>query len=662
MVARLGMALLLDRRWVDMSTKKKLLEAAAGNAGGEAVYVDDVFSTFLYEGRNNASGLRDINNGIDLAGEGGLVWSRERDNQAEHLLIDTERGLSGGYLATDATSPQNLGRIGESIDSFTSTGYKLDGGGTLWDRGSYKYFSWTFRKQPGFFDIVTYTGNDTNGRTISHNLGSVPGMIIIKSTSHGESWYVYHRGMDSTAPEDYNMHLNTIDARADENQMLYDTAPTSTEFTVAGFDATNGTGKTYVAYLFAHDAQDFGTDSDEAIIKCGSYTGNGSSTAGPTIDLGFEPQFILQRAIDRTANWYIYDSMRGIVTGGDDTALSPNTTTTEYVTERISLTASGFQITTTNGNFNQSGEKYIYMAICRPNKPAEEFEADELFGVNSYSEANDYQQLTTGNLVDLGWQYLNGDGAKFFTRLLGKGYVNPTSNSAANTSADSAFDFMDGFEPHYANSVSGFSPRVVYGFKRAPGFFDVVAYNGDASNPISHNLGVAPELIITKEYAHVWDWYVWGSVLGDNKFINLNLANAATNHTFNTTVTATTFRSGISSSNQPTVAYLFASVDGISKVGSYTGTGNDLNVDCGFSAGARFILIKRTDNNGDWYVYDSVRGIVAGDDPYFLLNSTASQTANTDYIDPLNAGFTVTSSAPAALNNSGGTYIFLAIA
>jgi hypothetical protein len=110
------------------------------------------------------------------------------------------------------------------------------------------------------------------------------------------------------------------------------------------------------------------------------------------------------------------------------------------------------------------------------------------------------------------------------------------------------------------------------------------------------------------------------------------------------------------------IAYLFATLAGVSKVGSYTGTGSNVDVDCGFSAGARFILIKRTDSTGDWYVYDSARGIVAGNDPYLLLNSTAAEVTSTDYIDPLASGFTVTSSAPAALNASGGTYIFLAIA
>jgi hypothetical protein len=60
---------------------------------------------------------------------------------------------------------------------------------------------------------------------------------------------------------------------------------------------------------------------------------------------------------------------------------------------------------------------------------------------------------------------------------------------------------------------------------------------------------------------------------------------------------------------------------GVSKVGSYTGTGTTLSIDCGFTAGARFILIKRTDSTGDWYVWDTARGIIAGNDPYLLLNS-----------------------------------------
>lgn len=115
-------------------------------------------------------------------------------------------------------------------------------------------------------------------------------------------------------------------------------------------------------------------------------------------------------------------------------------------------------------------------------------------------------------------------------------------------------------------------------------------------------------------------------------------------------------------SSEDYIVYLFATLPGISKVGTYTGTGNDINVDCGFTSGARFVMIKRTSGTGDWYVWDTTRGIAAGNDPYLLLNSNLAQVTNTDYIDPLSSGFTVASTAIAEVNNNGDTYIFLAIA
>ena len=112
------------------------------------------------------------------------------------------------------------------------------------------------------------------------------------------------------------------------------------------------------------------------------------------------------------------------------------------------------------------------------------------------------------------------------------------------------------------------------------------------------------------------------------------------------------------------VAYLFATCAGVSKVGSYTGTtGVAKQIDCGFTSGARFILIKNITSSGlDWYVYDSARGIVAGNDPYMLLNSSAADVTTTDYIDPYSAGFEISSTAPTDINQTGSTFIFLAIA
>jgi hypothetical protein len=237
------------------------------------------------------------------------------------------------------------------------------------------------------------------------------------------------------------------------------------------------------------------------------------------------------------------------------------------------------------------------------------------------------------------------------------------STAAEAASASKQFDYMNGTDTSTATS----SVNMMWMFKRATGFFDVVAYTGTGSaQTLSHNLGVAPELIIEKRRDGVSAWLIYNEASGNTKYMQFSSSAEATSaaawNNTSPTISEFTVGTGASVSGGTHIAYLFATLAGVSKVGSYTGTAADLNVDCGFSAGARFILIKRTDDTGDWYVYDSLRGIVAGNDPYFFLNDTAAQVTNTDYIDPLSSGFTVTSSAPAALNASGGTYIFLAIA
>jgi hypothetical protein len=105
------------------------------------------------------------------------------------------------------------------------------------------------------------------------------------------------------------------------------------------------------------------------------------------------------------------------------------------------------------------------------------------------------------------------------------------------------------------------------------------------------------------------------------------------------------------------IAYLFASLDGVSKVGLVTHSGSSTDVDCGFASGARFVLLKRTDSTGDWYFWDTTRGIVSGNDPYLTLNGTNQpEVTNTDYIDPLSSGFQISG------DFTDGTYIFYAIA
>jgi hypothetical protein len=199
-----------------------------------------------------------------------------------------------------------------------------------------------------------------------------------------------------------------------------------------------------------------------------------------------------------------------------------------------------------------------------------------------------------------------------------------------------------------------------YFLKRAPGFFDEVCYTGTGSATTqAHNLTVVPEMMITKSRNNALDWYVnFPNNAGQLK-LNNDSALAAT---ASRSADATTFTPLLVISGYTFVTYLFATLAGISKVGSYTGNGTSQNIDCGFSAGARFVLIKRTDSTGNWYTFDSARGLTSGSSPYLLLNSTAAETTGNNGVYASSGGFTLGSTASTTTNISAATYIFLAVA
>lgn len=638
---------------------KQLQTAAAGSGAAEGLGIEDVFSTYLTVG----AGGQTITNGIDLSTEGGMVWSKVRAYGVPFAVHDTERGTNK-FLSTNSTAAQidvSSNTSFHSITSFNTDGFTTgnDGGYGYTDLNGYgNYVHWTFRKAPGFFDVVTYAGDGASNRQISHNLGSTPGMIIVKNTTSSTfGWYVWHRSLSSNQ----EMQLNTTAAATSNGSF---TAVTSTYFSPINNAALNGSGSNYVAYFFAHDDAIFGESADQSVIKCGGYSGNGSSQE---INLGFEPQWLLVKvASGEVDDWYIFDSMRGWnVLNNNQPTLRPNQSYAESGSHVVNPTSTGFKLPSLD--LNKSGKTYIYIAIRRgPMKTPTD--ATTLF--NTVASTTGPPWWKPGFPVDWGIGFSRTTTDKFFTgtRLLGTENLNTTQTAAASTNTNNTFDYQNGW---YAN-ITAVPDYMSWNFRRAPGFFDVVAYTGTgdglSSQTVSHNLTVAPELIIHKTRSNAFAWWCWHQGLGGaDKYLFLNTSDAVGSGASvwgNTLPTATQFTVGVGLALSPRtyVAYLFATCPGVSKVGSYTGTATTLNVDCGFSAGARFVLIKRTDSTGDWYVWDTARGIVSGNDPYLLLNSTAAEVTTTDYIDPYSAGFTVTSSAPAALNASGGTYLFLAIA
>ena len=655
---------------MDPITRMVAAGAAGAASGSSATYVDDVFSTFLYEGTGST---RSIDNGIDLSGEGGLVWIKERTVTQNHMLIDTVRGAEK-FLVSN--SPQKEFNDNSSLTAFNNDGFTIANGNEV-NHNLQDFVSWTFRKAPGFFDVVTYTGSGSP-QTIPHNLDSVPGMIIVKCTSHASTdWTVFHREAGhpafSNGGSAYATFLNDT-VVADPSAAYWDnTVPTSTVFTVGVGDKTNGDGKTYVAYLFAHDDARFGTNEDESIIKCGKFTVGAGSL---TVDLGFEPQWVMiKRTSGATGSWVIRDVMRGWHKTGFNRLFADSDQTENIVNDSsdtyFPIYNTGFGSTS---DWLSGNSDYIYVAIRRPNKPPTA--GTDVFALDATSASG-----STGNAfdapfpVDMEWHQDWGSSIDKYVgaRLISGKYLRSNSTSGELSGTAMTFDSSDGVITAF--NTTDYSAQM---FKRAPGFMDVVTYEGTGSvTTVNHNLAAVPELIILKGRDDSYNWSVYTQTLGRNKVLYLNEDEAAS--TFNapafwgsTDFTSTQFSLGTywntNRSGYGYVAYLFASLDGISKVGEYTGTGSNVNVDCGFSAGARFVLIKRTDGSngasvGDWYMWDTAHGITTNaNDPYILLNEPNSQVTNTDYIDPLNAGFTVKSSAPAALNASGGTYLFLAIA
>ena len=624
-----------------------------GNSGGEdKVYVDDVFSTHLWAGN---SGALTINNGIDLDGEGGLVWLKQRSGPSEgHTLIDTVRGQTK-VMFTNYNSYGNFtSGATQDLTSFNSNGFSL-GPNFNYVKNSTgaTNVSWTFRKAPGFFDIVTWSGNDT-ARAIPHNLGSVPGMIIVKKTSDSGGWYVYHRSMGNGAWVDLSSANDASTVNFWNNQ-----SPTASNFYLSTNVNINGSGQSFIAYVFAHDDAVFGTDEDESIIHCGSFTGSASPFS---VDIGFEPSWILFKDADANGrDWMLWDEMR-------PNALVPNSSDdeTSSFTSNIIFEPRGFRILQQN-NHNIAGETTIFMAIRRPNKPPED--ATKVFAVDTGNSSSTIPAFDSGFPVDFSIlkEYNTGDNDNFtFSRLTGQRVLRTNTNVAeVNGGGLWIADSMVGWSKQYNNT------NISYMFKRAPGFFDQLAYNGTSSAAtINHNLGISPEIIIIKcregsNNGGAGGWHVLVTSV-NKEFLYLSTNGSGINPTFINTPTATTFgvisHPNVNYQGQTYISLLFGTLSGVSKVGSYSGTGNAINVDCGFTNGARFVMIKRANGTGDWYVWDSVRGIVSGNDPYILLNENATQVTGTDYIDPLSAGFTVTSSAPDALNVSGGTYLFLAIA
>ena len=327
-----------------MSTLDILMTAAGLSAS--SIVVSDFFATSLYTGNGSS---QTINNGINLAGNGGMVWVKLRNNTTQPFITDTSRGATN-TLQSNVTTANVI--VSSALTAFNSSGFSV-GFSSAVNSSTGNHVAWTFRKAPKFFDVVTYTGDGVNVRRIPHSLGVDCRLAIVKRLDTASNWKATY----SDGTYERHLCLNLTDA-SDSTAALangyvaMDSQKASNITLIQNTDmaAVNAIGGSYVAYLFAHDP------SADGIIQCGSFTADSSGNA--SINLGYRPQFVLFKLTSASGNWVITDSARGMPTGTGDKVLLANSTAAETTTSIIDTSSTGFSLTGLGANVTG-----IYMAI-----------------------------------------------------------------------------------------------------------------------------------------------------------------------------------------------------------------------------------------------------------------------------------------------------------
>lgn len=619
-----------------------------------------------------------------VTGSGGMVWIKNRTSSSQggttvhHTITDST--LIPSWISSSTTDASRTTPPWNNFGTFTGGGVSVGQAGTAIGYGSNfnqdRYVAFMFRKSQKFFDVVSYTGDGTAGRTIAHSLGSVPGCIMVKRTSGTGDWNIYHRSLG-------NGFKFQFDTNSYTSGSWNSTTPTSSVFTVNASADVNGSGQTYVAYLFAHDAGGYGLTGTDNIISCGSYTTDSNATA--TVTLGYEPQWILLRNGASGSDWMLMDSARGAFYQDQaGKALYPSSSSTEGNGLALEASATGFRQYASGS----ASATYYYVAVRR-GLMKEPTNAREVFNTTLYTgNGSTSRSVNTTIWSDSSWFFhrSTSSGAYIFDRNRPPG----TNLTPFTTDAESTFSNAWLFDVQNTMRMTSSSSYVnasgvthgIWTFKRAAKFFDSVTFYGDGTGErqISHKLGVAPELVIVKNRTvSTTSWNVWCKHVqsGDTTYngvleqtigwggnIGFSSTGAGTMNSSTFCVSASAgsrYRSNANGS--PYIAWMFATLAGVSKVGTYVGTGYTAQtINCGFTTGARFVMIKRTDGAGSWYVYDTARGFGGGTDPYLFMNTSGSEVTGTDYVAANSTGFVINGAAEPTINASGTAFMFLAIA
>jgi hypothetical protein len=203
--------------------------------------------------------------------------------------------------------------------------------------------------------------------------------------------------------------------------------------------------------------------------------------------------------------------------------------------------------------------------------------------------------------------------------------------------------------------------------------FSIVSYTGTGANAtVGHGLSLAPEMMFIKGRENTHPFNVYHKDLGTTYWLYTNstlaVGASGTNRWNSTAPDSTKFSLGwsanVNESTKGMIAYCFHSVDGYSKVGSYTGNGNadGTFVYTGFRPA--YVMIKPSSRTGNWMVANNKSSPSNVVDKVIFANDSAGE-----YTDPsadckkdfFSNGFKIRTTDDNT-NESGETYIYIAFA
>jgi hypothetical protein len=322
----------------------------------------DYFNTVLYTGNGSTQSITGVGFQPDF------TWLKKRNSTGYHFLVDAVRGAPKTVFSngTEAEVIQVNG-----LTAFNSDGFAVGSNSTI-NGNSDTFVSWNWlasnttasntdgsitstvsANTTSGFSIVSFTGTGSTA-TVGHGLGVKPDLIIAKNRTDAVDWYVYHSSLGATK----NLRLNETYAQLTESAVWDNTEPTTSVISVNNANGTNGSSKNLIMYCFAEK---------KGHSKFGSYIGNGNAD-GTFVYTGFKPAFVIVKCSTTAADWELSDNKR-TTSGGNviDKEVRPNTSSAETGGtdgRYIDYLSNGFKLRQGFGNWNNSGDTYIYMAFA----------------------------------------------------------------------------------------------------------------------------------------------------------------------------------------------------------------------------------------------------------------------------------------------------------